>query len=70
MVNCTEMFGVIHSKKANEMKGKWCELATVVVSKLLNFYKDDICYGTFFMEPVDPERDNAPSYKYFKFIGN
>jgi len=31
--------------------------------KLLNFYKDDIYYGIFFMEPVDPERDNIPNYK-------
>jgi hypothetical protein len=59
------MFPVIHSKKANEMKGKWCELAALVISKLLNFYKDDICYGIYFMEPVDPDRDNVPSYKYF-----
>ena len=31
--------------------------------KLLNFYKDDIYYGIFFMEPVDPERYNIPNYK-------
>ena len=57
------MFPVIHPKKASEMKGKWCEYAALVINKLLNFYKDDICYGVYFMEPVDPERDNVPNYR-------
>lgn len=45
------------------MKGKWCELATVVISKLLNFHRENIAYGVYFMEPVDAERDNVPNYK-------
>ena len=59
------MFPVIHPKKASEMKGKWCEYTVLVLNKLLNFYKDDICYGVYFMEPVDPERDNVPNYRSF-----
>ena len=34
-----------------------------VVSKLLNYTKNNVHYGVFFMEPVDPERENIPSYK-------
>ena len=37
IIQCTVMFPVIHPKKANEMKGKWCELAATVIHKLLNF---------------------------------
>ena len=58
-----EIFPVIHSKKANEIKGKWSELLSVVLSKLLNYAKDHVHYGVFFMEPVNPEKDNCPDYK-------
>ena len=57
------MFSVIHPKKANEIKGKWQEILQIILLKLLNFHKDDIFYGVFFMDPVDPERDNIPNYK-------
>ena len=34
-----------------------------VISKLLNFTKNNVHYGVFFMEPVDPDRDGIPNYK-------
>ncbi len=37
------------------------------MSKLLNFNKDTVNYGVFFMEPVDAERDGIPHYKYTYF---
>jgi chromodomain-helicase-DNA-binding protein 7 len=33
------------------------------VSKLLNFTKDKVKYGTFFMEPVNPEKEGVPQYR-------
>ena len=58
-----EIFPVIHSKKANEIKGKWSELLSRVVSKLLNFSKDQVHYGVRFMEPVSLDKDHCPDYK-------
>lgn len=63
VLQCSELFSVIHSKKANEIKGKWSENLVTVVQKLLNFTKDDVHYGIHFMEPVNPERDGCPNYK-------
>ena len=51
----TELFSVIHPKKANEIKGKWTEPLAIVTSKLLNFTKDNIKYGIYFMDPVNPD---------------
>ena len=60
---CSEIFPVIHPKKANEVKGKWSEHLIQVVSKLLNYTKDDVHYGVYFMEPVDPDRDSCSNYR-------
>ncbi len=68
ILNTTELFPIIHPKKANEIKGRPAELMANVVSKLLNFTKDDVHYGIHFMEPVNPERDNCPNYR--KIITN
>jgi hypothetical protein len=63
ILSTAEIFPVIHSKKANEIKGKWSELLSRLVSKLLNYSKDNVHYGVCFMEPVNPDRDNCPDYK-------
>ncbi|KAL4510059.1 hypothetical protein ABPG72_010252 [Tetrahymena utriculariae] len=68
ILQCVELFPIIHPKKANEVKGKWSELLVVILQKLLNFTKDDVHYGIYFMEPVNPERDNCQNYK--KIITN
>ena len=36
-----------------------------VVSKLINYSKDNVHYGVYFMDPVDPDRDGVPNYKKF-----
>lgn len=63
ILKSAEIFPVVHSKKANEIKGKWSEYLSRVVSKLLNYSKDDVPYGIYFMEPVNPESDSCPDYK-------
>jgi len=60
---CTEIFPVIHPKKANDIKNKWSEHLSQVVSKLLNFSRDDVHYGVYFMEPVDTEREDCANYR-------
>lgn len=63
IIQCVEMFPVIHPKKANDNKGKWSELIVLFVQKLLNYTKDSVNYGTFLMEPVVPERDGCRNYR-------
>lgn len=63
----TEMFPVIHPKKGAELKNKWCENFAMVISKLVNFVKNEVKYGIFFMEPVNPEKEGCPNYR--KVIG-
>lgn len=63
ILSTTEVFPIIHPKKGSEIKGKWCESLVNVVSKLMNFVKDNVRYGIYFMEPVNPEKDGCPNYK-------
>ena len=55
ILGTTDIFPIIHPKKSNEVKGKWYELLAVVVNKLLNFSKNNIYYGIYFMDPVNAE---------------
>lgn len=45
------------------MQSKWSESMLQVVSLLLNYTKNDVRYGVFFMEPVNPARDGCQHYK-------
>lgn len=49
----TDMFPHLHPKKALEMKTKWSESLLRVMQHLLNYTKNDVRYGVFFMEPVN-----------------
>jgi len=40
VIQCVEIFPIIHPKKANEIKGKWTELLAVITAKLLSFSKN------------------------------
>ena len=62
-MSTAEIFPVIHSKKANEIKGKWSEYICRVISKLLNYSKEHVHYGVHFREPVNPDIDNCPDYR-------
>ena len=35
----------------------------LVASKLLNLSKEDVHYGVYFAQPVNPELDNVPNYR-------
>lgn len=50
ILSCTEIFPIVHPKKGSEMKGKWAESLTKVLSHLLNFSRDQIHYGVYFLE--------------------
>ncbi|CAD8164733.1 unnamed protein product [Paramecium pentaurelia] len=50
VLSCTEIFPIVHPKKGSEMKGKWAESLTKVMSHLLNFTRDQIHYGIYFLE--------------------
>jgi len=40
VIQCVEIFPIIHPKKANEIKGKTTELLAVITAKLLSFSKN------------------------------
>lgn len=61
ILHCTEIFTIVHHKKANEIKGKWSESLAMVCRKLLNYIRDHIAFGVYFMEPVNI--DLYPNYK-------
>ena len=65
VLDTADIFPVIRSKKANEIVGKWAEYAAVLVCRLLNYSKDNVHYGVYFREPVDPEKDQCPDYRKF-----
>ncbi|CAD8066277.1 unnamed protein product [Paramecium sonneborni] len=50
VLSCTEIFPIVHPKKGSEMKGKWAESLTKVISHLLNFSRNQIHYGVYFLE--------------------
>lgn len=60
MLSCTEMFPVIHPKKGSEIKGKWSEGLTFVMSHLLNFTKEGIHYGVYY---TDASNTKIPGVK-------
>ena len=35
----------------------------LIVGKLLNYVKDNVRYGIFFMEPVNPDKEGIPHYR-------
>lgn len=37
ILSSTDLFPIIHPKKANELKGKWCEPLIIIINKLLNY---------------------------------
>lgn len=50
VLSCTEIFPIVHPKKGSEMKGKWAESLTKVMSHLLNFSRNQVHYGVYFLE--------------------
>ncbi|CAD8088106.1 unnamed protein product [Paramecium sonneborni] len=50
ILSCTEIFPIVHPKKGSEMIGKWPQSLTKVMSHLLNFTRDQIHYGIYFLE--------------------
>lgn len=49
----TEIFPVIHPRQALLILEKWQGKCTVVLSKLMNFYKNEYSYGIPFLYPID-----------------
>ena len=49
ILNYTELFKVIHPKKSNEMKNKWCKNLVKVINYLINFTHNEIKYGVYFL---------------------
>jgi chromodomain-helicase-DNA-binding protein 7 len=63
ILSCAELFPLVHPKKGGELKGRWCDLLQLCISKMLNFSKSKVKYGVYFMEPVNPDKDGCPNYK-------
>lgn len=54
VLECSEMFPVMHIKKAAEMRDKWSEKLVKVLRYLINFQIDKVNYGIYFLN-LDPE---------------
>lgn len=48
VLDCSEVFTLIHPKKAGEIKGKWSEGLVRVLRSLVNFQTDRVYYGVFY----------------------
>ena len=63
VLSCSELFPVIHPKKASQIKNKWSEKLLDVIRLLVNFENEDIFYGVHFLNlceiyPDFPEIEN------------
>ena len=56
ILSSTDMFPIIHPKKANEIKGKWTENLVTLVLKVVNFIKDEINFGIYFLSPCEENK--------------
>jgi hypothetical protein len=58
----TEIFPVIHPRQACLILEKWQGKCAIVLSKLMNFKKDDFCYGIPFLYPIDASMQGGEYY--------
>jgi hypothetical protein len=61
-LDTTEIFPVVHPHQAAVIINKWQDGCVQIVSKLINFVKDDTAYGVYFLEPVDQDIPENGSY--------
>lgn len=50
IVDCSEVFALIHPKKAGEMKNKWSESLLKVMRTLAAFKHNEVKYGAFYID--------------------
>lgn len=62
ILKSTELFTVIHPRVTHNLKDKWQSLCNKVIVKLMNYFKDEVCYGIYFLHQVDEDKDGAKNY--------
>jgi chromodomain-helicase-DNA-binding protein 7 len=55
VLHTTELFPVIHPRQAALVSDRWQGLCASLLSKIINYRRNGICYSIPFLEPVDPE---------------
>ena len=67
-MDTTNIFPIIHPKKANEIDETHLEDLHLITCYIANFQKYDINYGTYFL--TDQNKDSQWSEEYLKIIKN
>jgi hypothetical protein len=60
ILHTTEFFSVIHPHQATLIAGTWKEPLILILQKLMNFRKNEVCYAIPFLELEEP--DEYPFY--------
>lgn len=53
ILDSSEIFTLIHPKKASDIKTKWSESLIKVMRALINFNQNNVFYGVFYIELID-----------------
>lgn len=62
ILDCSDIFSVIHPKRASDTRGKWGEGLIKVIRSLANFQMNDTFYGTFYFELGALYQNFAPEF--------
>lgn len=65
ILDTTEIFPVVHPHQAALVINKWQEPCIGIISKLLNYVRDDVPYGIYFLESPDPALEESAHYYSF-----
>jgi hypothetical protein len=55
VLHTTEFFSVIHPHQATLIAGTWKEALALILQKLMNFRRNEVCYAIPFLELEEPE---------------
>ena len=66
ILDTTEIFPVVHPQQAALVNNKWQEKCIGIISKLLNYVRDDVPYGILFLESPDPTAEE--SFHYYSIV--
>jgi chromodomain-helicase-DNA-binding protein 7 len=72
IINCSEMFPIIHPKKASQIKNQWTEILLEITRHLVNFENQKVFYGIHLLNlcEIYPEFPEIQNFVDFSVIIN
>ena len=55
ILSTTDMFPIIYPQRAEKIKGCWEERCIEIIKILINYRRDLVKYGIYFIEPFDSD---------------